>query len=219
MDYDIFISHASEDKAEIARPLADHLKRLGLRVWLDEFELTLGDSLRRSIDHGLAGSRFGVVILSPAFFRKEWPNKELDGLVSREDGSEKVILPVWHRVSRDDIVTFSPILADKIAVSTSHGLEHVGSQILHAVTRGASEVTRSGTSLEELGQKMLVADSSQELRRILYQLEIFLAQAPLSVEGRLLKDKLQVAIHRTEIQEKAQLTFFVQVWKNLGKKC
>ena len=70
MEYDVFISHASEDKADVARPLAAHLQKLGLRVWLDEFELTLGDSLRRKIDHGLSKSKYGLVILSPAFFSK-----------------------------------------------------------------------------------------------------------------------------------------------------
>ena len=88
MIYDIFISHASEDKEDVARPLAAHLQQLELSVWIDEFELTLGDSLRRSIGKGLSLSKFGVVILSPAFFSKEWPNKELDSLVAREDGSE-----------------------------------------------------------------------------------------------------------------------------------
>jgi hypothetical protein len=141
MYYDVFISHASEDKAHVARPLAHNLQRLGLRVWLDEFELTLGDSLRRSIDRGLRESRYGVVILSPAFFRKEWPNKEIDGLVSREDGREKVILPVWHNVTKDDVVKYSPILADKIAVSTSYGLDHVATQIFHAVSHASSIVS------------------------------------------------------------------------------
>ena len=75
MEYDVFISHASEDKDEVARPLAQRLEQLGLRVWLDECQLTVGDSLRRSIDRGLGESRFGVVVLSPAFFRKEWPNE------------------------------------------------------------------------------------------------------------------------------------------------
>jgi serine/threonine protein kinase len=137
MDYDIFISHASEDKEEVARPLAEHLKSCGLRVWLDASELTLGDSLRRSIDRGLAGSRFGVLVLSPAFFRKEWPKKELDGLVAREDGREKVILPVWHNVSREDIVRFSAPLADRIGVPSSHGLEHVAKEIRIAISRAA----------------------------------------------------------------------------------
>jgi hypothetical protein len=60
--YDVFISHASEDKLQVALPLAHYLKRSGLKVWIDEFELTLGDSLRRVIDMGLSESRFGVEI-------------------------------------------------------------------------------------------------------------------------------------------------------------
>lgn len=81
--FDVFISHASEDKDEIVRPLAHALKQQGLDVWYDEFELRLGDSLRRKIDAGLARSTFGIVVLSQAFFKKDWPNYELDGLVTR----------------------------------------------------------------------------------------------------------------------------------------
>lgn len=81
--YGVFISHASEDTDTFARPLADQLRRRGLRVWFDEFELTVGDSLRRNIDNGLAKSRYAVVVLSPAFFAKEWTKKELDALVAR----------------------------------------------------------------------------------------------------------------------------------------
>ncbi|MCK9385933.1 MAG: DUF1883 domain-containing protein [Nevskia sp.] len=78
--YDVFISHASEDKEEIVRPLAQALRSEGLRVWYDEFELRIGDSLRRKIDKGLASSRFGLVVLSPSFIAKGWTNYELDGL-------------------------------------------------------------------------------------------------------------------------------------------
>lgn len=131
--WDLFISHASEDKDEIARPLADQLVEAGLKVWFDEYELTVGDSLRRSIDQGLAQSRFGVVILSEHFFEKEWPQKELDGLVAREDGSEKRILPVWHKVNRKQVVSFSPPLADKLGVPTTKGLGHVVKAILRVV--------------------------------------------------------------------------------------
>ena len=100
MDYHAFLSHASEDKESVARPLADALGLLGLRVWLDELELTVGDSLRQGIDRGIGASKFGIVVLIPAFFRKNWTNLELDGLFARENGSEKVILPVWHEVDR-----------------------------------------------------------------------------------------------------------------------
>jgi hypothetical protein len=86
-DYDVFISHASEDKDAIVRELAEALDGEGLDVWYDEFELRVGSSLRRSIDQGLANSRFGVVVLSNAFFKRDWPNYELDGLVTREMAS------------------------------------------------------------------------------------------------------------------------------------
>ena len=133
--YDVFISHASEDKADVARPLAEELEHQGLRVWFDEFSLKLGDSLRRSIDHGLSSCRFGVVILSKHFFAKEWPQKELDALVAKESGGEKVILPVWHNISREDVINYSLLLSDKLAVSTFKGLDVVASEIVK-VCRG-----------------------------------------------------------------------------------
>jgi TIR domain len=76
------------------RPLAERLRSSGLRVWYDEFTLTVGDRLRQSIDHGLAISRFGIVVISPNFLNKNWPQNELDGLVARETNGVKVILPV-----------------------------------------------------------------------------------------------------------------------------
>ena len=92
--YDVFISHATEDKDEVARPLANALTAEGLQVWYDEFELRIGDSIRRKIDSGLARSRFGVVIISPFFFAKNWPQYELDGLVTREMTGQQEILPL-----------------------------------------------------------------------------------------------------------------------------
>jgi hypothetical protein len=84
--WDVFISHASEDKELVARPLSSYLQRAGIKVWLDENELTIGDSLREKIDEGLAQSRFGIVILSKHFLAKEWPQRELNGLVALEEG-------------------------------------------------------------------------------------------------------------------------------------
>ncbi len=123
--WDVFVSHASEDKEEIARPLADALKERGYEVWYDSFSLKLGDSLRESINRGLAESRFGVVILSKDFFAKHWTNQELNGLAAIEVGGKKVILPVWHGVTHADVVKYSPILADRMAVSTTEGLGRV----------------------------------------------------------------------------------------------
>lgn len=118
--YDVFVSHASEDKDGIVRPLAEALRSEGLEVWYDEFELRIGSSLRRSIDAGLANSRFGVVVLSEAFFGKGWANYELDGLMTREiaSGGGQMILPLWHKVTKDEVTAYSPSLADKLALST-----------------------------------------------------------------------------------------------------
>jgi len=132
-EWDVFISHASEDKESFVHPLAEELTRLGLRVWYDKFTLKLGDSLREKIDYGLRYSKFGVVVLSPHFFSKDWPKKELDGLVALEVDGRKVILPVWHNVTRDDVARYSPILAGRLAVSTSTGLDNVVSEIRRAI--------------------------------------------------------------------------------------
>jgi hypothetical protein len=138
-EYDVFISHASEDKDSIVRSLAEALVGKGLQVWYDEFELRIGSSLRRSIDAGLANSRFGIVVLSEAFFAKAWPNYELDGLVTREvagDGAQ-IILPIWHRVSKEDVMGYSPSLANKLALRTSDStVEEIAEEIADVIRAG-----------------------------------------------------------------------------------
>lgn len=117
--YDVFVSHASEDKDDFVRDFVKCLQQDGLKVWYDEFTLRVGDSLRRSIDNGLRNSRYGIVVLSEAFFSKEWPQRELDGLFAREVNGEKVILPIWHKISKNEVLKFSPIIADMLALNTS----------------------------------------------------------------------------------------------------
>ena len=118
-EYDVFISHASEDKDEVARPLAEALRNNGLSVWYDEFELRIGDSLRRKIDKGIANSNFGVIVISRDFISKGWTNYELDGLITRAVNGEQTMLPVWHNVTKREVINYSPSLADKLARSTT----------------------------------------------------------------------------------------------------
>ncbi len=132
--WDAFICHASEDKDSVARPLAEALRSHGLKVWYDEFSLQIGDSLRRKIEHGTANSRFGIVMISPSFFAKEWPQRELDILVGREVRSRrKRILPVWHDVDKRTVARHSPILADRFAARTSDGIDEVAEKILRKI--------------------------------------------------------------------------------------
>jgi hypothetical protein len=109
------------------------LQKARLRVWYDEFSLTLGDGLRRSIDKGLKESRFGVVVLSPFFFEKHWPQVELDGLAQREVNGQKVILPIWHQLTREDVVRFSPTLADRLAIESARGMDAVVNEVVRVV--------------------------------------------------------------------------------------
>lgn len=133
-EYDVFISHTSEDKPTLVSSLAEELRNFGVEVWYDEFSLELGDSLSRSIDKGLANSRYGLVVLSEAFLNKEWPEYELRGLITRENQGVKVILPIWHKISKEQLIQYSPPLADKFALNTNdHDVTELSLNIIKVV--------------------------------------------------------------------------------------
>jgi hypothetical protein len=148
MLYDLFICHASEDKDSLVRPLAEALRMRNAEVWYDEFTLRLGDSIRRAIDKGLTQSRFGVVVLSKAFFAKKWPQYELDGLAEREmAGRDKVILPIWHEIAHDDVMQYSPSLAGLKAVSSSSGIDKIVGEILSVIRPDGSPLINARDTL------------------------------------------------------------------------
>ncbi|MHB9026295.1 MAG: TIR domain-containing protein [Armatimonadota bacterium] len=138
--YDLFISHASEDK-DFVRPLAEALRAQRLAVWYDEFELTAGLGLRESIDQGLISSRFGLVILSPSFFSKSWPRWELDGLVQLAHSRlAPTIIPIWHKVDHSDITAFSPSLANIVAIISFDDPDRTTAEVLKVLRPRPSAV-------------------------------------------------------------------------------
>jgi len=152
MLYDVFICHASEDKATFVRPLADALQSEHVAVWYDEFTLKVGDSIRRTIDKGLKQSRFAIVVISPEFFAKRWPHYELDGLVEREmRGADKVILPIWHSVTHDDVMEYSPSLAGRKAINSSQGIQAAVDELLEVIRPQASPLVIARDTLLEWG--------------------------------------------------------------------
>jgi hypothetical protein len=153
----LFVSHASEDKSDFVRPLAERLREI-YEVWFDEYELTLGDSLLAKIDEGLRSSDFGIVVLSPHFFAKKWPRRELDGLSALETTNRKLILPIWKDVGETEVAEFSPTLAGRLAVKASEGLDEVVKQIRIAVE--ASERKRQLTALTAASQRLLGVDET-----------------------------------------------------------
>ena len=119
IQYDVFISHASEDKETFVKPFVDELKKLDIVVWYDNDAIKWGDSIRKKIDEGLRNSRFGIVVISNDFIRKYWTNHELDGLFNLEESGTSRILPIWHNITKAEVVKFSPSLGAKMALSTA----------------------------------------------------------------------------------------------------
>ena len=133
--YDVFICHASEDKEDFVRRLAEALRSADLKVWYDEFSLGLGDSITGSIDRGLAASRYGVVVLSHKFFSKEWPQWELGAIFATMKTSERRILPIRHGLSTQEVQKYSPMLSGILAADSSEGIDEVVIQIVNVCRR------------------------------------------------------------------------------------
>lgn len=121
-EFDVFISHASEDKA-YAATLVEAVRKAGIRVWFDAESMSWGDDLRCSIGRGLSNCRYGIVIFSKAFLaRKKWTEYELNGLFARETIGVKRILPIWYDIGHADLLKYSPAFADRLAkISATHG--------------------------------------------------------------------------------------------------
>jgi hypothetical protein len=130
------------------RPLVALLREHGVRVWFDEAELEVGDILTESIDDGLARSRFGVVVLSPAFFAKRWPRAELDALANRElQTGERTVLPLWLEVGEEDVRQYSPLLAGKLALRADDGLDAIARRLATRVRQRRRVRSRTSTAV------------------------------------------------------------------------
>jgi hypothetical protein len=201
MKWDIFICHASEDKKEVAEPLAKKLTASNLKVWYDKSTLTVGDNLRRKIEEGLARSRFGVVILSPSFFKKNWPQKELDGLAARQDSEgHKIILPVWHHVDQAYVAKYSPMLADLFASKTADGLETVLEELLTALAASGIDIA-VGAKQQQVAEPFVEKSKEQELvcANLLRLINKLIREGGLSIRQ---PDGLSVlTVKETEVKE------------------
>jgi hypothetical protein len=131
--WDVFISHASEDKESFVKELATNLGSFGLKVWYDDFSLKVGDSINQSINNGIANSNYGIIVLSNVFFEKYWPQNEANGLFIMESINRNTILPIWHNIDKQGITKYSPILADKKALLSSENMMKISLEIIKIV--------------------------------------------------------------------------------------
>lgn len=119
--YDVFVSHAWEDKESFVDEFVNCLRKLDLKVWYDKSEISWGDSMRKRIDEGLRKSTFGVAVLTPNYIADEkyWTKSELDGLFQLESINGKTLLPIWHNLTKKEVMDYSPIIASKLAMNTA----------------------------------------------------------------------------------------------------
>ncbi|WP_315306504.1 TIR domain-containing protein, partial [Enterococcus devriesei] len=117
-EYDIFISYASED-SEYVDKLEKSFKNANFSVWIDKSNIGWGQSIRQSIDNGLAKSKFELIVLSSKYIQKHWTGYELDGILNKESSTgRQMVLPLWHNVTKDEIDKKSPSLSNRLALDT-----------------------------------------------------------------------------------------------------
>jgi len=131
----ICLSHASEDKDDFVRPLAEALRE-EFEVWYDDYSLLVGPSLLSQISKGLKHCQYGIVVLSKHFFEMRWTRAELDGLFDLEPVDQSLILPIWHNVSREEVCEFSPILASRRATRSEFGIPRIVCDIRRSIDAG-----------------------------------------------------------------------------------
>lgn len=222
----LFISHASEDKDDFVRPLAETLK-VDFKVWYDEYELIMGCSLLEEISKGLANCDFGVVVLSKHFFAKNWPQQELNGLFALEEKDKKIILPIWKGVSKEDVTGYSPILADRMAAKAEDGVEKVVNEIKKAVVffergRSVEKPTSGLRKLQASFEKKAEEKRSEEIVGSSRGVAIAMDTAKHTIDiladqvGSLLKNGSSIGL-RMDGPKGNHIEYQIHVW--VGEMC
>lgn len=115
---DVFLCHAWDDRQGAAKDLHDRLEALGVKVWFSEKDAGLGTPLLRAIDRGLANSRIGIVLVTPALLRRlpteSIADKELSALLAGER-----LVPVVHETTFEALRNVSPLLASRTGLNTT----------------------------------------------------------------------------------------------------
>jgi hypothetical protein len=115
---DVFLCHAWDDRKGAAKDLHDLLESLGVSVWFSEKDVFLGEPLLRAIDKGLAKSRIGIVLVTPALLKRlageGIADKELSALLARD-----LLVPVVHNTTYEDLREVSPLLGSRSGLSTA----------------------------------------------------------------------------------------------------
>lgn len=140
----LFVSYASGDDRPFVKNLTDTLIRYGMDVWWDEYEITIGDSIRSKINDGLRECGYGVVVLSHQFFARDWPQRELAALATILETGK--VLPVFRGITPSEIAIYDPLLADVRGEPSTKGV--------HALASIISNKIRGPVTLDDQGRSV-----------------------------------------------------------------
>lgn len=132
--WDFFISHASEDKDSVARPLAQALRAIGQRVWFDELTIKAGDALDEVIAQGTRASVFGIAVVSPRFFGRRWTEAELAALEGKR------MFLVLTDMDAGELAKLRPSLANRLCLRAELGPKAVAESLVEASRRPEREI-------------------------------------------------------------------------------
>lgn len=117
--YDVFLSHASKDKLTYVEELKKTLDILGVEVFYDKDTIEWGDTWKEMIYEGLEKSEFAIMVISENFFDREWTELELKELLERQnEEGQKLILPILHNITPEQLKAKYPIVADIQAIES-----------------------------------------------------------------------------------------------------
>lgn len=118
-EFDVFISHANKDKEDLVDKLYQSLNMLGVKIFYDKESLEWGDNWKDSILNGTKKAEFAIIVISKNFFDREWTEKELVEFLNRQNqNGQKLILPVLHEISVDQLKKKYPSIASIHAISS-----------------------------------------------------------------------------------------------------
>jgi hypothetical protein len=142
--WDVFISHASEDKDELARPLFQALTKRRLKVWYDEKSMMPGDKLVESIERGIKGSNYGVIIVSKDFLNGKWTKHELGTIFYKAVIQDKPVFTIWHKVTLLEVQAFSLDLAKTHALRSEMGIDKIADELVVRIKGLYSDISSLG---------------------------------------------------------------------------
>ena len=147
----IFISHASEDKDNYVRALAKILCENNFDVWYDEYEIQPGISIRQSIDKGLRACDIGLIVLSPAYIKKQWTTLELNAIFSKITMGYGKLIPIWLNITKKELFDYSPLLTDYLAIDGSKPLLNVVMELKRIIYPEKTTLEKTRILIENVG--------------------------------------------------------------------